>query len=618
LLAQKGASSIKPLAAVIKANGQGGRTVEARRNAVWSLSRIENENSIAPTLRTALTDSDETVRIAAARSLGVLRDVAAVDQLAALTVTDSPAVRRQAATALGRISDAAVTKSTDEIKTKSLKSIFGSLRKSITDRHLEHALIFAAIRIDDAAKTAPYLSDSNPHVRRAALIALDQMYSGNLTREQVTPLLDTDDPELQRRALEVISNHEGWAGETLTLLRTWLHDKKISAERVAVLRGFLLAQASDEKIQQIVSETLASGKTSQAVRLLMLEVMHRSVLAEFPKSWEVQLQGSLTHADIAIRLQAVRTIQAKGLQSFDGLLEALARNTSQTAEIRIESVVALGDRFKSADPALFAFLNSQLNEDVPPLLRLSAARAISELPLSEQSLLHLAKSLDAAGPLAVPVLLRAFSKSKQATVGTALVTALQSSPAAENLSPDELAKLLSQFPDSVQKQAAPLLKRLGVDVEKQKARLAELKTLLSSGNAEHGKAVFFGKKAACSGCHRTGSTGGQVGPDLTKIGRIRQGTDLLEAVAFPSASFARGFRSYLILTAQGKVHTGVISRQTVDAVYLRTTELAEIRIARKDIDEMRESSTSIMPKGLEKTLSEQELRDLLAYLKSLK
>jgi putative heme-binding domain-containing protein len=93
---------------------------------------------------------------------------------------------------------------------------------------------------------------------------------------------------------------------------------------------------------------------------------------------------------------------------------------------------------------------------------------------------------------------------------------------------------------------------------------------------------------------------------------------LIEAIAFPSSSFARGFRSYTILTEQGKVHTGIISRQSADTVYLRTAELAEIRIARDTIEEMREAKTSVMPKGLDKTLSADELRDLIAYLRSRK
>ncbi len=92
----------------------------------------------------------------------------------------------------------------------------------------------------------------------------------------------------------------------------------------------------------------------------------------------------------------------------------------------------------------------------------------------------------------------------------------------------------------------------------------------------------------------------------------------MEAIVFPSATFAREFRPYVIVTDPGKVHTGIISRQTVDAVHLRTADLAEVRIPRAAIEEMKESNTSIMPKGLDTTLSSQELRDLLAYLRELK
>jgi putative heme-binding domain-containing protein len=115
-----------------------------------------------------------------------------------------------------------------------------------------------------------------------------------------------------------------------------------------------------------------------------------------------------------------------------------------------------------------------------------------------------------------------------------------------------------------------------------------------------------------------GGQGGKVGPDLTKIGGIRSGRDLLEAVVFPSASFAREFRSYNIVTDRGKIYTGVISRQTAAAIYLRTSELAEIRIPRAEIEEMTESATSLMPKGLDQVLSESELRDLLAFLQQQK
>ena len=66
-----------------------------------------------------------------------------------------------------------------------LGALFTALQTAGNDRFLEHALIFAAIRIDDSGLTAPFLTDGNPQVRRAALIALDQMDHGQLTREQV-------------------------------------------------------------------------------------------------------------------------------------------------------------------------------------------------------------------------------------------------------------------------------------------------------------------------------------------------------------------------------------------------------------------------------------------------
>jgi putative heme-binding domain-containing protein len=172
----------------------------------------------------------------------------------------------------------------------------------------------------------------------------------------------------------------------------------------------------------------------------------------------------------------------------------------------------------------------------------------------------------------------------------------------------------------VQKEAGPLLSRLGgSSLEQQQARLKELAALLvPTGNAQHGRDVFFEKKAACANCHTVAGEGGRVGPDLTKIGASRAGTDLLEAIVFPSASFAREFRPYVIVTDSGKVHTGIISRQTADAVHLRTADLAEIRIPRSAIEEMKESNTSIMPKGLDTTLTADELRNLLAYLQQLK
>src|SRR5690606_21940499 len=105
-------------------------------------------------------------------------------------------------------------------------------------------------------------------------------------------------------------------------------------------------------------------------------------------------------------------------------------------------------------------------------------------------------------------------------------------------------KLLETYPPEVREAAQEVLKRMNIDPAAQAARLAELAPVLEGGDAASGKKVYFGLKASCSACHQVGSEGGDIGPALTGIGKIRTPRDLLEAVVFPSASFARGFESY--------------------------------------------------------------------------
>src|SRR5262249_48816250 len=154
----------------------------------------------------ALADKEASVRLSAAHSVGLHRDVEASPRLLELVVKDSPEIRREAATALGRIHN-----------NQAVPALLLGLRTA-TDRFLEHALIYALIEIADREATLKGLQDPNPQVRRGALIALDQMEAGNLTTDLVTPLLNTPDPTLQKTALAIITTHPAWAGETAGLL----------------------------------------------------------------------------------------------------------------------------------------------------------------------------------------------------------------------------------------------------------------------------------------------------------------------------------------------------------------------------------------------------------------
>jgi putative heme-binding domain-containing protein len=132
-----------------------------------------------------------------------------------------------------------------------------------------------------------------------------------------------------------------------------------------------------------------------------------------------------------------------------------------------------------------------------------------------------------------------------------------------------------------------------------------------------GRGIFFGKKVACSSCHTIGAEGGHVGPDLTSIGSIRSGHDLLEAIVFPSASFVPGHEVYRVKTKNsGETLSGVIGEQEADAVILITGPNAELRIPRDQIALMERSTVSLMPEGLDTSLTQPEFTDLLAFLQA--
>jgi putative heme-binding domain-containing protein len=154
-------------------------------------------------------------------------------------------------------------------------------------------------------------------------------------------------------------------------------------------------------------------------------------------------------------------------------------------------------------------------------------------------------------------------------------------------------------------------------LEKQKAHLEDLSAYLAGGDIGRGQQLYFGK-AACAACHRVSGQGGLIGPNLTGIAEVRTGRDLLESVIYPSASIVQGYQPFNIQTQDGQSYSGILVRQTPDAVWLRGADLAEVKVEAQRIASMTESTVSLMPQGLDTALSRDEFRDLLAFLQSLK
>ncbi len=232
---------------------------EVRRHALWSLVRISGPSARAA-VRAGLADPDESVRQVAAHCTSVWRDRQAFPQVVDLLTAATAHNRRVAAEALGRIGDKAAV--------EPLLAAAGRLPASAPDRILEHSLIYALIEIADPAATRPALASDNASIRRAALIAIDQMPGGGLDPKSVASLLASRDPLLKQTASWIIGRHREW-GETLA---GSLHDR-------------LYASSRSDAEQSELEQHLAQFSSSAAVQTLLAGPCLIPSWLAFPSGW---------------------------------------------------------------------------------------------------------------------------------------------------------------------------------------------------------------------------------------------------------------------------------------------------------------------------------------------
>jgi len=130
------------------------------------------------------------------------------------------------------------------------------------------------------------------------------------------------------------------------------------------------------------------------------------------------------------------------------------------------------------------------------------------------------------------------------------------------------------------------------------------------GDAKAGAAIYDN---LCGKCHKLFGSGGSVGPELTGYERSSV-LYWLENIVDPSAVIREEYLSFVVRTTNGQTLTGIISGQDQTTITLRDAEGRERRVARKRIEDIRADTTSLMPEGQLKSLSDQQIRDLFAYL----
>ena len=138
------------------------------------------------------------------------------------------------------------------------------------------------------------------------------------------------------------------------------------------------------------------------------------------------------------------------------------------------------------------------------------------------------------------------------------------------------------------------------------------------GDAVRGAAVFRRDTTACIKCHQVRGEGREVGPALSEIGTKLPKEALLEAILDPSAGISFGFEGWQLQLKSGDDAYGIKVSDATDEVAIKDANGIVTRFKRSEIASMQQSKTSIMPSGLQQTMTTQELVDLIEYLSSLK
>lgn len=175
-----------------------------------------------------------------------------------------------------------------------------------------------------------------------------------------------------------------------------------------------------------------------------------------------------------------------------------------------------------------------------------------------------------------------------------------------------LLQAAQRRPSDPSREAA--MKLLGDPVSADRRAVIESYRAASTVDADpaRGREVF---RKSCGNCHRYGLEGTAVGPDLSDI-RVRSAEQLLMDVLDPNQVVEPRYAATTILLSDGRVLSGLLTRQSASGATLLQAGGVETTVDRGEIDEIRFQDKSLMPEGMEKEISIQDMADLLKFLRS--
>lgn len=592
---------------------------KTRLHALWGLEQIArqtNGGSSAATIELVsalLDDSDAYLRAAAAKFAGEHPEIPADSMLVDMLQDDVPRVRYFAARA---IADRSTPDAFDAV-------VVMLAENDNQDPALRHGGIMALVATGSAEQLANLAGHSSASVRRAATVALRRQAS-----PAITALLDDGDQRVVAEAARAI--HDLPILDAMPALAALIDrpSENIAIVHRALNANFRLGGAENAKA---IARLAASAAAPESMRLEALEMLgdwaspdeRDRVLNDWrpladreidaaKAALSESLAGVLGGSE-AVRNRAIRLAADLGIDQISPLLASRLANTELAPASRaaaLRAMVKLDP--KAAEKQAAALLDS--NTTAAPL-RIAAIEAVATLAPAKSLETIVQFAIEGTDPGTRQAAWDALASLDSAPAREAIRQGVQrwmsgDLPADSALNVLEAAAAIED-PELNQQIAQQLEKRSAND------NLASWLMALEGGDPQRGETLFFTKtELSCVRCHKVGPQGGEVGPELTVIGREKKPRYLLEAIVAPDAEIAKGFETTMIADDFGQTHVGIVREETDDYVELVKADGSSVRVMLDTIIG-RKRGKSAMPNDLTKYMSKRELRDLVAYLTSL-
>ncbi len=613
------------------------RNIEFQRSALhclWGLAQLQRmtgqplSEETHQTVLDLLANNQSEIRAQAVRFLGEVGLPAATAEVIKCCSDDNLRVRYFAAMTLAKIGD---------------KNCLNTICKLLIDNNdqdpiVRHGGIMAlrgiAGRFDDGV---PWLLSLKTHpqysVRIAAVVALRKLASPEIgaflsdpdvrvVTEAARAIYDVPIKSAFKELADLIESTTFPDPLVRRVINANIHCRSSaessSTERAEALAKFAATESADKSRRVEALKLLSNWSKPSPLDGVLGDWRP---IAELPaedaiRAIQNNLDNLLAGTD-EVGAAAIEAVGQLGISGAGKRLEQVVMNSKQSDLTRSVALKALG---KLKDERLGETID-RLNTEFASLPTSLASSFLDEIVNLDP---------DRAAALATQILgdkrtdrthlkQRAIALlEKTGAAGEPLMKQLVGQLIAGNLDPNlrldvELVAAKTKV-DSLRKQ----FNKYQSDINRAKDPIGKYSTSLFGGDAEAGRKLFYGKtELSCVRCHQVNQVGGEVGPNLSIVGKEKDRKYLLESIVVPNRTVADGYAQLVIRTIDGEQITGIVKSQNDVELQLMDSDGKLKTVLKEDIEEQKTGKSS-MPEDLITKLSKAELRDLIAYLTTLK